>query len=65
MSVKKPADLLLVNICCIGAVEFYRNLVRPNTIAFTTSLYKINWIIKKKETLAQKKGEFIDKELVE
>jgi hypothetical protein len=42
MSVKKPIDLLLVNICYIGTVEFYYNLVQPNTIAFITSLYKID-----------------------
>ena len=44
-------DLLLVNICCIGAVGFYQNLIQPNTITFTISLYKIDQIIKKKETL--------------
>ena len=49
MSVKKSTDLLLVDICCISAVEFYRNLVQPNTVAFSTSLYEINRIIKKKE----------------
>jgi putative effector of murein hydrolase len=48
MSIKKPTDLLLVNVCCISAVGFCYNLVQPNTIAFTTSLYKINQIIKKK-----------------
>ena len=42
MSVKKSTDLLLVNIYCIGAVGFYQNLVWPNTIAFITSLYKID-----------------------
>jgi hypothetical protein len=52
MSVKKPMDLPLVNICCISAVGFYYNLVQPNTIAFTTSLYEINQMIKEKESLA-------------
>jgi hypothetical protein len=52
MSVKKPIDLLPVNICCIGAVGFYYNLVQPNIIAFTTSLYKIDQIIEEKESLA-------------
>ena len=51
-------DLLLVNIYYIRAIGFYRNLVQPNTIAFTTSLYKINWIIKEKES------KLINKELV-
>jgi hypothetical protein len=52
MSIKKPTDLLLVNICCIGTVGFYYNLIQPDIIAFITSLYKINQIIKKKESLA-------------
>jgi len=52
MSVKKPINLLPVNICCISAIGFYQNLKRPNTVAFTTSLYKINQIIKDKEALA-------------
>ena len=51
-SVKKPINLPPVNICCIGAIGFYQNLKRPNTVAFTTSLYKIDWIIKDKEALA-------------
>jgi len=69
MSLKKPINLLLVNICCIGAIEFYQNLKRPNTIAFITSLYKINWIIEDKEALAynqlSRESKLIDKELVE
>ena len=79
-SVKKPIDLPLVNICCISAVGFYRNLVQPNTVTFTTSLYKINRIIKGKESelsgqeselsgqeseLSGQESELIDKELVE
>ena len=52
MSIKKPIDLLLVDICCISAIGFYCNLVQPNTIAFTTSLYEIDQIIKEKESLA-------------
>jgi len=47
-------DLLLVNICYISAVGFYQNLVQPNTITFTTSLYKINQIIKEKENKLSK-----------
>jgi len=69
-TVKKPTDLPLVDVCCIGAVGFYRNLVQPDAIAFTTSLYKIDRIIKEKETLDRtqssgKEDEFIDEELVE
>jgi hypothetical protein len=52
MSIKKPTDLLLVDVYCIGAIGFYYNLVQPDIIAFTTSLYEINQIIKEKESLA-------------
>jgi len=52
MSIKKPINLPPVNICYISAIGFYQNLKRPNTIAFITSLYKINQIIKDKEALA-------------
>jgi len=69
MSVKKPTNLLLVNIYYISAIGFYQNLKWPNTITFTTSLYKINQIIKDKETLAcnqlSRESKLIDKELVE
>ena len=41
-AVKKLTDLPPVNICYIGAVGFYWNLVQPDTIAFTTSLYEID-----------------------
>jgi len=50
MAVRKPIDLPPVNICYISAVGFYQNLVQPNTIAFITSLYKINQILKEKES---------------
>jgi len=59
-------DLPPVNICCISAVGFYQNLVQPNTVAFTTSLYKIDQIIKeKKSELSGQESKLIDKELVE
>jgi hypothetical protein len=45
-------DLPSVNICYIGAVGFYWNLIQPDTITFTTSLYEINQMIEEKETLA-------------
>ena len=68
-SVKKPINLLLVNICYIGAIGFYQNLKRLNTVAFITSLYKINQIIKDKETLVynqlSRESKLIDKKLVE
>ena len=68
MAVKKFIDLPPINIYYISAVGFYWNLVQPNTIAFTTSLYKINKLIKEKEALAYnqlKEIEFTDKELVD
>jgi len=69
ISVKKPINLPPVNICCISAIGFYQNLKRPNTIAFITSLYKINQIIKDKEALAcnqlSRESKLIDKKLVE
>ena len=69
MTVNKPTDLPPVNICYISTVKFYQNLTQPNTIAFITSLYKINQIIKKKEALnynyfSEKEDKFINKELV-
>jgi len=69
MSIKKPINLLPVNICYISTIGFYQNLKRPNTITFTTSLYKINQLIKDKEALAynqlNRESKLIDKELVE
>ena len=52
MAVKKPTDLPPIDISCIGAIGFYWNLVQPNTIAFTTSLYEIDKLIEEKEILA-------------
>ena len=51
-TVKKLMDLPPVDICYIGTVGFYWNLVQPDTIAFTTNLYKIDQIIEEKEILA-------------
>ena len=51
-AVKKLTNLPPVNICYIGAIGFYRNLAQPNTVAFITSLYKIDQLIKEKEALA-------------
>ena len=52
MAVKKLIDLPPIDIYYISAVGFYRNLVQPNTIAFITSLYKIDKLIRGKEILA-------------
>ena len=55
MAIKKLMDLLLVDICYINAVGFYWNLVQLDTIAFTTSLYKINQMIKEKKIWLRRK----------
>ena len=69
-AVKKLTDLPPIDIYYIGAVGFYQNLVQLNTVAFITSLYKIDKLIEEKETLVynQPNGkdiEFINKELVD
>ena len=52
MAVKKPMDLPPIDICYVNAIGFYWNLVQPDTVAFMTSLYKINQLIEEKETPA-------------
>ena len=52
MAIKKLTNLPPINIYYIGAIGFYRNLAQPNTVAFITSLYKINRLIKEKEAIA-------------
>src|SRR6266702_3449561 len=69
-AIKKLTDLLPIDICYINAIGFYQNLVQPDTIAFITSLYKINKLIKEKEALAhsqlnKKENKFINEELVD
>ena len=69
-AVKKLMDLPLINICYISAVGFYQNLVQPDTIAFITSLYKINKLIEEKKALAYnqlngKETKLMDKELID
>ena len=63
-------NLPLIDICYISAVGFYWNLVQLDTIAFTTSLYKIDKLIEEKEALVynqlnKKETEFMDEELVD
>ena len=50
-----------VNIAAISAIAFYFNIYRRDNKVFTTSLYKIDWIINKRE---EEQVEEIDKELV-
>ena len=68
-AIKKPMDLPHIDIYYINTIGFHQNLVQPNTIAFTTSLYKLNRLIEEKEALAhnqlnRKKTEFMDEELI-
>src|SRR5438876_2073627 len=44
--------LFSTDIYCIGAVGFYRTLIKPDTESFVTSLYEIDRIIKEKEAEA-------------
>jgi len=50
--IKHYTDLPLVDIYCISAEGFNRNLKQLSTTAFITSLYKINQIIKEKKVKA-------------
>jgi hypothetical protein len=49
---KQPTNLPAVDIYCIGAIGFYRTLIKPNVTPFVTSLYEIDWIIEEKEVEA-------------
>ena len=51
----------IVNIAAINAIVFYFNIYRRDNKVFITSLYKINWIIIKRE---EELAEETDKELV-
>ena len=39
----------MVNITIISTIAFHFNIYRKDNKVFTTSLYKINWIINKRE----------------
>jgi hypothetical protein len=49
LRLKKLARLAPVEIYCIGAVGFYRTLIKPDVKPFVTSLYKIDRVIEDKE----------------
>ena len=55
-------DPLAVDIAAISAIAFHFNIYRRDNEVFTTSLYKINWIIAKRE---EELVEETNKELVE
>src|SRR5436190_24187761 len=52
ITIKHLTNLPPVDIYCIGAVGFYRTLIKPDTKSFITSLYEIDWIIEEKEAEA-------------
>src|ERR1700722_8240814 len=52
---KRPRNLPLVDIYCIGAVGFYRILTKSKTTPFITSLYEIDQVIEQKEIEAVQK----------
>jgi hypothetical protein len=69
-AIKKFMDLPPIDICYINIIGFYQNLVQFDTVAFTTSLYEIDKLIKEKEALVynqldRKEIEFMDEELVD
>src|SRR5436190_5634475 len=43
ITIKHLTNLPPVDIYCIGAVGFYRTLIKPDTESFITSLYEIDW----------------------
>jgi hypothetical protein len=51
LSVTARKDLPRVDIYCIGAVGFHRNLKQAGTIAFSTSLYEIDRLLEEKQLL--------------
>jgi len=65
---KQPANPLPVDICCIGAIGFYRTLTKQDATPFITSLYEIDRIIEEKEAEAIRndaaQDELINEELV-
>ena len=51
----------MVDIAVISAIAFHFNIYRKDNEVFITSLYKIDWIINKREEKLTKK---INKELI-
>src|SRR5436190_18774320 len=49
ITIKRLTNLPPVDIYCIGAVGFYRTLIKPDATPFVTSLYKIDRLIEQKE----------------
>lgn len=58
-----------MDIYCIGAISFYRTLIKPNVTPFVTSLYEIDQIIEQKEIEAIREDlaqqEITNEELIE
>jgi transposase InsO family protein len=59
-------ELPAIDIACIGAVGFYRNLTLPNAVPFVTSLCEIDALIRDKEAAEETNdNDLTDEELVE
>ena len=66
--VKRPVNLLLVDIYFISAIRFHRTIAQLEVQPFIISLYEIDWIIKEKEakTIQEKaiQDELTNKKLI-
>ena len=60
----RRTDLPDVDICLLGPVGFYRNMIQPETEVFTSSLYEIDQMLDCKQSL-ESPSELTDEELVE
>ena len=49
---QSPRDLFVVDIAAINSIGFYFNIYQKDNKVFITSLYKINYIINKREKKA-------------
>jgi hypothetical protein len=55
-----PKTLSIINIAQISAISFYFNIHLLDNKVFSTTIYKIDLLIKEKEALATKDQETID-----
>ena len=63
-------NLPTIDICCIGGIGFDRNIRRPRSVMFTTTLAEIDYLIKEKHKqqfnpLGRKNPELTDEQLVD
>jgi hypothetical protein len=55
-----PKTLSIVDIAQISAIGFYFNIYLLDNEVFSTTMYKINLLIKEREALAAKDQETVD-----